>query len=101
MAMSLIKDPGPIFKYKMYSYSYSIGAFEHKDLSASNFGISAISGYSIAGCYSWTSGNDNTSVVQISPTTSGTVMQLFRKPNSSSSTTAYISLLWVKNEYMQ
>ena len=101
MAQSVIENPGPIFIYQTYHCSYSIGGWAHMNLSAGDFNISAKSGYTIAGCYSFTSGNSETSVVQIASATSGTVMQLFRKPSSSSSATAYISYLWVKNDYIQ
>ena len=98
MAESIIKGEAPPFIYKTYSCSYSIGGFEHKYLSASSFGITAIPGYTIVGAYSWTSGDYETNVIQIDCTTSGTVMGIFRKPNSSDSATAYVSYLWVRSD---
>ena len=102
MAQYVIENPGDVFLYKTYSCSYSIGGYEHKGLTASNFGISAISGYTPIGCYSFTSGNSDVSVVKIvtSSSSSAEVMRLFRKPSSSASGTAYLSYLWIKNEYM-
>ena len=106
MAESIIKDPSPMFIHKLYSCSYSIGGFEHRPKYASDFSIYPIQGYSIVGCYSWTSGDSETSVIWITPgvnegNNNPVVMELFRKPNSSSSTTAYMSLLWCKSEYVE
>ena len=106
MATSIIEDPGKIFIRKLYSCQYSIGGWEHKYYAASQFGIYPIQGYTIVGVYTWTSGSSETSVTLVTPgayvdsQNNPTVMGLFRKPNTSNTTTAYIGLLWVKNEYI-
>ena len=103
MAQYVIENPGTVFLYKTYTCSYSVGGLEHKSLTTSDFGISAISGYRPVGCYAFTSGNSGVSVVKIATSSSSgaEVMQLFRKDSTSSSGTASISYLWAKNEYVQ
>ena len=100
MATSVIKDRQKAFIQKTYTHSYTVGEDSRYNLTASNFKISAIDGYTPVGVYRAYSGSASVNVRGVNATTSGNVMYVYNKSGSgvSGSITASIGIVWMRND---
>ena len=102
MATSTIQALGPPVIIETYQATYSNGVKAARSLSATNFNISAKTGYTIGAIVRWYSGNSGEDVAQINGVTSGTVMVIKDSTQSSvSSQTAYIRVMWIRDDVLR
>lgn len=104
MATSVINDQQRMFIRKTYTYTYTAGADSRYNLTASNFGITAISGYTPVGISYAYSGNGSVNMRGINLTTSGTVMYIYNKSGSGvsgTSVTARVDIVWMRNDLVE
>lgn len=91
------------FIIETYSYNYSSLAVDgYKAISASEFGITAKSGYTLAGIIEWKTGSYNVFVYGVAATTDGTVLAMRNRGTGavSTSVTASVTCLWIRNEFL-
>ena len=89
------------FILETYSYNYSSLAVDgYKAITASEFGITAKSGYTLAGIVGWKTGSYNVFVYGVAAVTDGSVLAMRNRGTAavSSSVTASVTCLWVRNE---
>ena len=92
---------GGAVKYKEYSCKYSVNANSYAYLTAANFGISAISGYTPVGVVRFTTSSAGVTLFGMRPGTSGTILSLKNTSGSAvSNKVAYVGILFVKNELL-
>ena len=98
MATSYI-DSQRAFIRKEYTYTYTVGSDSRYSLTAANFKVNAISGYTPVAVFKAYSGNARVNVRGFNATTSGTVLIVYNKAGSdvSGSITASIGILWMRN----
>ncbi len=102
MATSIITDRQRDFIKKIYTYTYTAGEDSRYNLTAGNFKINAISGYTPVGIYYVYSGSSTVSArgVALMKNFSSTsnVMYIYNKSSTASDITARIGILWMRDD---
>lgn len=98
MATSKISDLGCGARIQAYEATYSVTADGRHTISAKKFKIAKDENWEIAAVVSAYSGHTSVNIRGVTPTTSGTVMQVYSKasPGYSGDLTAKLRLLWVR-----
>lgn len=91
-----------MFKYKKYTYAYTVAGNSNVEITANNLGISVPSGYRVAGVYYAAPGKAAVSVDLIAADNTGTgnVIRLRNHSSSSQSGKCTVGITWVKTDFI-
>lgn len=106
MATSVINDRQRDFILKSYTHKYTAGVDSRYNLTASNFGITQISGYTPVAIPYVYSGGTSVSARGVALlknfTSASNVMYIYNKSSSTASNiTARIDILWMRDDLVQ
>lgn len=85
-------------KIVSYSYKYTPANAGASTITATQFGITAIEGYTPIGFAYFTSGNSAIAVTNMNATTDGTVMTLRNTSSSTTQRTAAVKMIWIRTQ---